>query len=203
MNIVLETEDYLQIGDCLQIGDYLISNMVFQCYPPIHKVKFPNGAIKDMDGGEIYQMLQLENITGTRFDEYTEHVKFEISDDNNYYPIGDMLISKETISEKMSKYVIKFPNNVFKLMSGVEVYNLLKSDALSHPAFNVFSNDITKSKYIISDMCKESYPCKHYVTFPDGNKILMSGVKIYEMLAKENLEIPTHFKEYKDFKFLR
>lgn len=42
-------------------------------------------------------------------------------------------------------------------------------------------------KYEISNICLETYPCKHYIKFENGETELMSGDKIYRLFKSEGL----------------
>lgn len=42
-------------------------------------------------------------------------------------------------------------------------------------------------KYQMSNMCLQSYPCKHIIKFETGEKTLMSGDKIYRLFKSEGL----------------
>jgi hypothetical protein len=53
-------------------------------------------------------------------------------------------------------------------------------------------------RYKVSDLCFQSYPCRHYVMVDGKLPILMSGDTIYCMLAREGLS-DDYFSEYAEF----
>ena len=65
---------------------------------------------------------------------------------------------------------------------------------------------IDEKTYIIDMSCYETEPCCHDITIIDSNgkkiKTVLNGVDIYLLLSESNNEIPKHFKEYKDYKYL-
>ena len=52
--------------------------------------------------------------------------------------------------------------------------------------------------YEISDICLESYPCKHIIQFEDGRRQIMSGDDIYRLFQMEGLTDP-HIDKYAEF----
>ena len=52
------------------------------------------------------------------------------------------------------------------------------------------SNKIVK----IDQMCFETYPCKHYVTLESGEKVFMTGDKIYGLCFENSTSINPHFE---------
>lgn len=50
----------------------------------------------------------------------------------------------------------------------------------------------------ISNMCLQSYPCKHFILFNNGEEKIMSGDKIFTLL-KENQLSDEHFCCYEEF----
>ena len=206
-------------NNCFQIKDYLFSNSVKKSCPPIHKVKFPDGTIKSMKSSNIFRMLQLENITGTRFDEYADYIKEPERDDiniNDYFRVGEFLISKIVLPGIIPNHFIVHKDGRKETMDGVSIYRMLRNYNLSHPTIENYSAyissthdikpivnyDTEKSKLhcvLISDECMESYPCQHCVTFNNNTSKTMDGLEIYLMLMGEGMEIPKHFQEYKNF----
>jgi hypothetical protein len=61
-------------------------------------------------------------------------------------------------------------------------------------AFNTFKK---VGKYEISNLCYETYPCKHSVRFESGETRTMLGDKIYSLLCAEGLS-DAHFNGYKE-----
>lgn len=64
---------------------------------------------------------------------------------------------------------------------------------------------IDSVSYIIdANDCMDTEPCCHEVIIIDSNgketTNTLSGVSIYLLLSKSNNQIPSHFKEYKDYK---
>jgi hypothetical protein len=56
------------------------------------------------------------------------------------------------------------------------------------------------TKYKISNLCIETYPCKHSVLDDKTNiRMMMCGDDIYGMLKNEGEYIPNHFMQYKQF----
>lgn len=54
-------------------------------------------------------------------------------------------------------------------------------------------------KYSITGICLQTYPCQHWVTNKETNKVnLMWGDQIYTMLSKERLSHP-HFTMYAEY----
>lgn len=51
----------------------------------------------------------------------------------------------------------------------------------------------------IEKYCYDSYPCHHYL-IENNKRKMMSGVSIYNYYIKNKIEVPEHFKEYKDYK---
>lgn len=57
----------------------------------------------------------------------------------------------------------------------------------------------TIGKYDIYDLCRQSYPCKHFITDLETDVTkLLSGDIIFTMLANEGLSHP-HFDEYEEY----
>lgn len=48
----------------------------------------------------------------------------------------------------------------------------------------------------ISDVCEQSRPCKHSITYPDGTQGGSDGQTIAEWYQSAGLEVPKHFREY-------
>jgi hypothetical protein len=61
--------------------------------------------------------------------------------------------------------------------------------------FNTFRK---VGKYEISTICLQSYPCKHYIRFENGETMMMSGAKIYGLLNAEGLS-DKHFDCYAEY----
>jgi len=60
---------------------------------------------------------------------------------------------------------------------------------------------ITQSRqpiFMYDTRCLQSYPCKHHVTI-DGKESMMNGDEIYRFCVNNNLSVPQHFMQYKDF----
>lgn len=53
-------------------------------------------------------------------------------------------------------------------------------------------------KYEISNICLQSYPCKHYIKFKNGDTKLLSGDKIYRLFKSEGLS-DLHIDEYAEW----
>lgn len=54
-------------------------------------------------------------------------------------------------------------------------------------------------KYMISDICFETYPCQHYVTnINTGESSRISGATIFCMLRDDKLSHP-HFDKYREY----
>jgi hypothetical protein len=53
-------------------------------------------------------------------------------------------------------------------------------------------------QYEISNICLESYPCKHYIKLKNGDTKLMSGDKIYRLFKSEGLSDP-HIDKYAEY----
>jgi len=56
----------------------------------------------------------------------------------------------------------------------------------------------TVGKFQISDLCLQTYPCKHYIIFENGDKAMMSGDKIYTLLTDNQLS-DDHFHCYGEY----
>ncbi len=54
------------------------------------------------------------------------------------------------------------------------------------------------NKFVIGDICLESYPCQHKVII-NGKETMMSGLSIYNYCIKNKIEVPKHFKEYENY----
>lgn len=51
-------------------------------------------------------------------------------------------------------------------------------------------------KYIISDVCRQTYPCKHsFINTETNTNLYLSGDEIYNILKRDGLSHP-HFNEY-------
>jgi len=50
--------------------------------------------------------------------------------------------------------------------------------------------------FAVSDMCLESYPCQHEVSFADGSVRTMNGREIARMYMERSEEVPQHFRQY-------
>jgi len=47
-----------------------------------------------------------------------------------------------------------------------------------------------------SNMCFQTYPCKHYIKI-NGNSVgMMGGRQIKQLFLTNNIEVPDHFSEY-------
>ncbi len=76
---------------------------------------------------------------------------------------------------------------------------------------NKFDGYYKTGNYNISELCLETYPCKHYVMDCDGgNCRLLKGDEIYRLLKKDGIQNDPHFKMYEEgyslkgyFNFLR
>lgn len=53
-------------------------------------------------------------------------------------------------------------------------------------------------KYQISNLCLETYPCKHYMKLNNGDAKLMSGGNIYRLFKSEGLSDP-HIDKYAEW----
>lgn len=54
-------------------------------------------------------------------------------------------------------------------------------------------------KYKVSEICLQTYPCKHYVEDTStGHKCIIFGHKFYTMLENDGLS-HEHFDRYKEF----
>ena len=56
------------------------------------------------------------------------------------------------------------------------------------------STDLSFSVQI--DVCYESMPCQHWVTFKDDTTKMLNGIEICELYKNANLPIPDHFAPY-------
>jgi hypothetical protein len=124
------------------------------------------------------------------------HRGLEFKTVEDYYSIGDFLISKDHSGGFIPNHYVKI-NEEITIMDCKEIAKLLQRNNLSHPYFDYYI--VPVHDYQISDVCMESYPCKHWVTLPDGTRNMMSGLAIYRMLLQENKEIPDHFEQYANF----
>lgn len=50
-----------------------------------------------------------------------------------------------------------------------------------------FNSFRTVGKYQISNICLETYPCKHYIKFENGETKLLSAATIYRLFKSEGL----------------
>ena len=55
-----------------------------------------------------------------------------------------------------------------------------------------------RPRFIYDERCIETFPCKHYVTV-DDREGMMNGVEIYNFCVNNNMPVPQHFMQYKDF----
>ena len=53
-------------------------------------------------------------------------------------------------------------------------------------------------KYKIYNLCLQTYPCKHYIEFENGETKLLTGDTIYRLFEKEGL-VDDHFEDYKEY----
>lgn len=63
---------------------------------------------------------------------------------------------------------------------------------------NIFAReiDVEKQECIeVDNVCFESLPCMHYVTY-GGETKLTPGPSIKDLLTKHNRTVPSHFKNY-------
>lgn len=88
-----------------------------------------------------------------------------------------------------------------------QIYNYLKDNNLNIPKhfipinnkyhnFNKLIEVSPDFKYYES--CMESYPCQHGIKI-NGNNETWYGTTIYKYCVDNNLRIPQHFIEYKNF----
>ena len=61
-----------------------------------------------------------------------------------------------------------------------------------------FNRFRTVGKYKISNICLQTYPCKHYITFENGETEMMSGDEIYRLFKSEGL-YDKHIDSYAEF----
>lgn len=47
----------------------------------------------------------------------------------------------------------------------------------------------------VDDLCMQSMPCKHYVSFADGSRALVSAPRIYATLKQQKSAIPAHIEQ--------
>lgn len=66
-----------------------------------------------------------------------------------------------------------------------------------NPSSNPMTGYRTLGKYKISNMCMQSYPCKHWIEYEDGKHGMMNGDEIYSMLRKEGV-YDAHFNAYRN-----
>lgn len=60
-------------------------------------------------------------------------------------------------------------------------------------------NDFRKiGKYEISNLCLQSFPCKHYIKLENGNVTLKSSDQIYRLFKSEGLTDP-HIDKYAEW----
>ncbi len=55
----------------------------------------------------------------------------------------------------------------------------------------------TIGKYQISTRCMQTYPCQHYVKFPNGETRRRTGAEIYKLLEADGIS-DDHFTGYKE-----
>ncbi len=55
----------------------------------------------------------------------------------------------------------------------------------------------TLGKYQISTRCMQTYPCQHYVKFPNGETRRRTGAEIYKLLEADGI-MDDHYTQYKE-----
>ena len=56
----------------------------------------------------------------------------------------------------------------------------------------------SKNTLIISNTCRESYSCQHFVILNGGQTEVWYDVEIYLWCIKNKIEVPEHFQCYKN-----